>query len=57
MTVDKSVIATISPLLLLLLGLVFTVVIDPYIKREHRRTMLGIAIVIVIIVIAAKKKK
>ena len=34
----------LSPLLLLLLGLAFTVGIDPYIRREHRRTMLVIAV-------------
>ena len=37
-----STLAVLFPLLLLLLGLAFTVVIDPYIRREHRRTMLVI---------------
>ena len=43
MTLKISDIAAFFPLLLLLLGLGFTVVIDPYIRREHRRVMLVIA--------------
>ncbi len=43
MTMDFSTLAVLFPLLLLLLGLAFTVVIDPYIRREHRQTMLVIA--------------
>ena len=40
---DIGVLAVLAPLLFLLLGLGFTVVIDPYIRREHRRIMLIIA--------------
>lgn len=43
MTMDIGTIAVLAPLLLLLFGLTFTVVIDPYIRREHRRTMLLVA--------------
>ena len=43
MTINLGVIAALSPLVLLLIGLSFTVVIDPYIRREHRRAMLVIA--------------
>ena len=43
MAVDLGTLAVLFPLLLLLLGLTFIVVIDPYIRREHRRTMLIIA--------------
>ena len=39
---DYSTLAVLFPLVLLLLGLGFTVVIDPYIRREHRRIMLTI---------------
>lgn len=39
MTINNSVIAAISPLLLLTLGLGLTVVTDPYIKRQHGRVM------------------
>ena len=42
MTMDFSTLAVVFPLLLLLLGLGFTVVIDPYIQRNHRRIMLMI---------------
>ena len=42
MSMSFSTLAVLFPLLLLLLGLAFTVVIDPYIRREHRRTMLVI---------------
>ena len=35
-----STLAVLFPLLLLLLGLAFTVVIDPYIRREQRKIML-----------------
>ena len=40
MTMNISTLAVLFPLLLLLLGLAFTVVIDPYIRREQRRIML-----------------
>ena len=40
MTMDT--LAVLFPLLFLLLGLGFTVTIDPYIRREHRQTMLVI---------------
>ena len=40
MAMDISTLAMLFPLLLLLLGLAFIVGIDPYIRREHRRTML-----------------
>ena len=43
MTMDIGTIAVLAPLLLLLFGLTFTVVIDPYIRQEHRRTMLLVA--------------
>ena len=43
MAMDISTLAVLFPLLLLLLGLAFVVWIDPYIWREHRRTMLIIA--------------
>lgn len=44
MTMDSSVLAVLLPLMLLLFGLAFTVVIDPYIQREQRRIMLIIVI-------------
>ena len=43
MAMDISMLAVLFPLLLLLLGLAFIVLIDPYIRREYRRTMLVIA--------------
>ena len=43
MAMDISTLAVLFPLLLLLLGLAFIVGIDPYIRREQRRTMLIIA--------------
>ena len=43
MAMDISTLAVLFPLLLLLLGLAFIVLIDPYIRREYRRTMLVIA--------------
>ena len=43
MAMDLGTLAVLFPLLLLLLGLAFIVGIDPYIRREHRRTMLVIA--------------
>ena len=42
MTMNMNSLAVLFPLLLLLLGLGFTVSIDPYIRREHRRIMLRI---------------
>ena len=44
MILDFNTLAVLFPLLLLLLGLGFTVVIDPYIRREHRRIMLIIVL-------------
>ena len=44
MITDIGVLAVLFPLLFLLFGLGFTVVIDPYIKREHRRIMLIIVV-------------
>ena len=43
MTIDSSTFAVLAPLLFLLFGLSFTVVIDPYIKRTHKRILLIIA--------------
>ena len=43
MTTQIGTLAILAPLLLFLLGLAFTVVIDPYIRREHRRILLIIA--------------
>ena len=43
MAMDLGTLVVLFPLLLLLLGLAFIVWIDPYIRREHRRTMLIIA--------------
>ena len=43
MTFNDHTLVAIAPLLLLLFGLSITVVIDPYIRREHRRVMLIIA--------------
>lgn len=40
MMMNISTLAVLFPLLLLLLGLAFTVVIDPYIRREQRKIML-----------------
>ena len=36
MAMNFSTLAVFFPLLLLLTGLTFTVIIDPYIQREHR---------------------
>ena len=44
MSLDFGTLAVLFPLLLLLFGLGFTVTIDPYIKREHRRIMLIIVV-------------
>ena len=43
MKMDFNTLAEFFPLLLMLIGLAFTVVIDPYIRREHRQTMLIVA--------------
>lgn len=43
MTMNISTLAVLFPLLFLLLGLGFTVVIDPYIQQKQRRIMLIIA--------------
>lgn len=39
-----SIMAVLFPLLLLLFGIGFTVLIDPYIRREHRRIMFIISV-------------
>lgn len=44
MIFDFGTMMVLSPLLFLLLGLGFTVGIDPYIHRDHRRTMLIISV-------------
>ena len=44
LAMDIGVLAALAPLLFLLLGLGFTVVIDPYIRRENRRIMLVIVL-------------
>ena len=44
MTMDLDTLTMLFPSLLLLLGLGFIVVIDPYIKREHRKIMLLIVV-------------
>ena len=43
MPIDTGILAVLSPLLLLLLGLGFTALIDPYIQKKQRRIMLIIA--------------
>lgn len=50
MTVNYNTLVAIAPLLLLLIGLSITVMIDPYIRREHRRVMLIIAALLVTLV-------
>jgi signal transduction histidine kinase len=50
MTVNYNTLAAVAPLLLLLIGLSITVIIDPYIRREHRRVMLIIAALLVTLV-------
>jgi anti-sigma regulatory factor (Ser/Thr protein kinase) len=44
MTTDLGTLAVLAPLLLLLIGLGFTVWVDPYIGRERRRVMLLIVL-------------
>ena len=44
MTMDLSTLSVLFPLLFLLLGLGFIVVIDPYIRREQRRLLLMIVV-------------
>ena len=44
MRMDFNTLAVLFPVFLLLFGLGFTVVIDPYIRREHRRIMLIIVV-------------
>ena len=44
MTMDSRTLAMLAPLLLLLIGLGFTVWVDPYIGRERRRVMLLIVL-------------
>ena len=43
MTMDISAYSVLATLLFLLLGLGFTIMIDPYIQRKQRRIMLIIA--------------
>ncbi len=43
MTTRIGTLAILAPLILFLFGLAFTAVIDPYIRREHRRILLIIA--------------
>lgn len=43
MTMQIGTLAVLVPLTLFLLGLAFTVLIDPYIRREHRRILLIVA--------------
>ena len=50
MAMNYSTLAVFFPLLLLLTGLSFTVVIDPYIQREHRRTMLIIIVLCFVLI-------
>ena len=49
MAMNFSTLAVFFPLLLLLTGLTFTVIIDPYIQREHRRTMLIIIVLCIVL--------
>ena len=44
MTMDLGTLSILLPMLFLLLGLGFTVVIDPYIQQKHRRIMLLIVV-------------
>ena len=44
MTMDLGTLAILFPMLFLLLGLGFTVVIDPYIQQKQRRIMLLIIV-------------
>ena len=44
MTMDLGTLAILFPMLFLLLGLGFTVVIDPYIQQKQRRIMLLIVV-------------
>ena len=44
MTMDLGTLAILFPMLFLLLGLGFTVVIDPYIQQKQRRIMLFIVV-------------
>lgn len=50
MAMNFSTLAVFFPLLLLLTGLTFTVIIDPYIQREHRRTMLIIIVLCIVLI-------
>ena len=51
MAIDFGALALIFPLALLLVGLGFTVLIDPYIRREHRRIMLFILVLCVSLIV------
>ena len=51
MTTDLNTLALIFPSALLLVGLGFTVLIDPYIRREHRRIMLIIVVLCAALVV------
>ena len=43
MVFDQNVMLMVAPLLLLLAGLAFTVMIDPYLQKIHRTILLVIA--------------
>ena len=51
MTINIGTLAVLFSLLLLLSGLTFTVVIDPYIRREHRRIMLIIVVLCLALIV------
>ncbi len=46
-----SMLTVLSPLLLLLIGLTFTVVIDPYIQRKHRKIMLAVIVLCFVLMV------
>ncbi|MBO4927574.1 MAG: histidine kinase [Clostridiales bacterium] len=51
MTMNIGTLSVLFPLILLLVGLAFTVLIDPYIRREYRRTMLVISVLCLTLII------
>ena len=51
MILNTSVLAALAALLLLLLGLAFTVLFDPYIRRKHRRIMLIIVALCLVLIV------
>ena len=51
MIMDFGTLAVLFPMLLLLLGLVFTVLIDPYIQKNNRRIMLVIAALCLVLIV------